>query len=72
MPHPENLIESAHGGLDGRALFSGLLAGRLKMEERNVLGGPLAELLERPITGFFRNGSCVTSPEDAGRHMVCA
>jgi len=25
MPHPENLIESAHGGLDGRALFSGLL-----------------------------------------------
>ncbi|MEO6395339.1 MAG: phosphoribosylformylglycinamidine synthase subunit PurQ, partial [Devosia sp.] len=25
MPHPENLIESAHGGLDGRGLFSGLL-----------------------------------------------
>lgn len=24
MPHPENLIESAHGGLDGRALFSGM------------------------------------------------
>jgi len=25
MPHPENLIESAHGGDDGRALFSSLL-----------------------------------------------
>ncbi|MHA6690235.1 phosphoribosylformylglycinamidine synthase subunit PurQ [Devosia sp. A449] len=25
MPHPENLIEAAHGGNDGRALFSGLL-----------------------------------------------
>jgi phosphoribosylformylglycinamidine synthase len=25
MPHPENLIESAHGGIDGRALFAGLL-----------------------------------------------
>jgi phosphoribosylformylglycinamidine synthase len=25
MPHPENLIESAHGGLDGRGLFAGLL-----------------------------------------------
>ncbi|MHB1102156.1 MAG: phosphoribosylformylglycinamidine synthase subunit PurQ [Devosia sp.] len=25
MPHPENLIESAHGGFDGRGLFSGLL-----------------------------------------------
>jgi phosphoribosylformylglycinamidine synthase I len=25
MPHPENLIEAAHGGSDGRALFAGLL-----------------------------------------------
>jgi len=25
MPHPENLIESAHGGIDGRALFKGML-----------------------------------------------
>lgn len=25
MPHPENLIEAAHGGSDGRALFSALL-----------------------------------------------
>ncbi len=26
MPHPENLIEAAHGGDDGRALFEALLA----------------------------------------------
>ena len=26
MPHPENLIEAAHGGDDGRALFAALLA----------------------------------------------
>ena len=26
MPHPENLIEAAHGGTDGRALFATLLA----------------------------------------------
>ena len=25
MPHPEDLIESAHGGIDGRPLFSALL-----------------------------------------------
>ncbi|MBI4048319.1 MAG: phosphoribosylformylglycinamidine synthase subunit PurQ [Devosia nanyangense] len=25
MPHPENLIESAHGGIDGRGLFEGLV-----------------------------------------------
>ena len=26
MPHPENLIEAAHGGTDGRALFTSLMA----------------------------------------------
>jgi len=26
MPHPEDLIERAHGGTDGRALFESLLA----------------------------------------------
>ncbi len=26
MPHPENYIEAAHGGTDGRALFEGALA----------------------------------------------
>jgi phosphoribosylformylglycinamidine synthase I len=25
MPHPENLIETAHGGMDGRALFESVL-----------------------------------------------
>ncbi|WP_127524128.1 phosphoribosylformylglycinamidine synthase subunit PurQ [Mesorhizobium sp. Z1-4] len=25
MPHPENLVEAAHGGTDGRALFAGAL-----------------------------------------------
>ena len=25
MPHPENLIEAAHGGTDGRAIFEGAL-----------------------------------------------
>ena len=27
---------------------------------------------ERPLTGFFRNGCCDTSPEDFGSHTVCA
>jgi phosphoribosylformylglycinamidine synthase len=25
MPHPENLIEPAHGGEDGKGIFAGLL-----------------------------------------------
>jgi len=26
MPHPERVIEAAHGGTDGRRLFEGLVA----------------------------------------------
>ncbi len=33
MPHPENLIEAAHGGSDGRALFEGALG----MPQRNPM-----------------------------------
>ena len=40
--------------------------------ERNVLGGLLVECCRDPMTGFFRDGSCRTVPEDVGRHVVCA
>src|SRR5215468_4871817 len=39
---------------------------------KNVLGGRLESCSIRPMTGFFRNGCCDTSPEDAGSHTVCA
>lgn len=39
---------------------------------RNVLGEKLQSCSERPVTGFFRDGCCNTSPEDAGVHTVCA
>ena len=39
---------------------------------RNGLGGLLDVCSTRPMTGFFRNGCCDTSPEDAGSHTVCA
>jgi hypothetical protein len=38
---------------------------------RNVLGGPLQTCSVAPVTGFFRNGCCDTSPEDVGSHTVC-
>jgi len=37
----------------------------------NVLGEPLLACSEEPMTGFFRDGCCNTSPEDLGRHVVC-
>jgi uncharacterized protein (DUF2237 family) len=41
-------------------------------EQRNVLGGLLANCSTRPLTGFFRTGCCEASPEDVGSHTVCA
>ena len=38
----------------------------------NVLGNPIIECSKDPITGFFRNGNCSTSPDDIGSHTVCA
>jgi uncharacterized protein (DUF2237 family) len=40
--------------------------------QRNVLGGRLTDCCTRPMTGFYRTGSCETGPEDRGLHVVCA
>ena len=40
-------------------------------DARNVLGEPLAECCTKPMTGFYRDGSCNTGPEDLGMHTVC-
>jgi uncharacterized protein (DUF2237 family) len=42
------------------------------MTERNVLGGPLEPCGTDPLTGFFRDGSCATGPQDLGSHTICA
>jgi uncharacterized protein len=39
---------------------------------RNVLGQELQVCCTSPMTGFFRNGKCDTSPQDYGVHVVCA
>ena len=39
-------------------------------QARNVLGEPLDERCSKPMTGFYRNGSCDTGPEDLGVHTV--
>ena len=42
------------------------------MTERNVLSGELEECGTDPLTGFYRDGCCSTSPEDPGSHTICA
>ncbi|NVO25117.1 DUF2237 family protein [Donghicola mangrovi] len=38
----------------------------------NVNGGPLRPCSTKPLTGFFRDGSCNTCDQDRGSHTVCA
>lgn len=40
--------------------------------EFNVLGGELVACSIDPVTGWFRDGSCRTSPQDRGSHTICA
>jgi len=42
------------------------------MTEHNVLGGPLEPCSTDPLTGFHRDGSCRTGPQDLGSHTICA
>ncbi len=45
--------------------------GRDERPARNMFGGTLEICSLKPVTGFFRNGCCDTSPEDVGSHTVC-
>ncbi|MCC5947258.1 MAG: DUF2237 domain-containing protein [Nitriliruptoraceae bacterium] len=40
--------------------------------ERNVLGGELIGCSVDPLTGWFRDGTCRTGPDDHGSHTICA
>lgn len=40
--------------------------------EHNVLGGALEACSLDPLTGWFRDGSCRTGPDDHGSHTICA
>jgi uncharacterized protein (DUF2237 family) len=41
-------------------------------EAKNILGGDLQSCCASPLTGFYRDGSCNTGPEDLGAHVICA
>tara|TARA_B100001057_G_scaffold105258_1_gene102799 strand:- start:1292 stop:1678 length:387 start_codon:yes stop_codon:yes gene_type:complete len=49
-----------------------MIAPIQKDSPKNVLGEPLQPCCTSLNTGWFRNGSCETAPEDSGRHVVCA
>ena len=40
-------------------------------EPINAVGGPLEPCSTKPMTGFYRDGSCQTGTENPGVHAVC-
>jgi uncharacterized protein (DUF2237 family) len=40
-------------------------------EPLNVLGGELHACCFDPLTGYFRDGSCRTTDDDLGTHVIC-
>ena len=42
------------------------------MGDLNVLGEELEPCGTDPMTGFFRDGCCLTGPQDVGSHTICA
>ncbi|MDQ1464511.1 MAG: uncharacterized protein QOC73_1452 [Actinomycetota bacterium] len=41
-------------------------------DDKNVLGGVLEPCGTDPVTGFYRDGSCASGPEDLGSHTICS
>lgn len=41
-------------------------------DQQNVFGEPLHECSCRPMTGWLRDGRCVSDATDLGLHIVCA
>ena len=43
-----------------------------KITQKNVLDRKLELCSNNPLTGFFRDGCCRSSPGDSGEHYICA
>ena len=45
----------------------------MQNSDLNILGTPLTPCCPTgKVTGFYRDGNCVTGPTDTGTHIVCA
>lgn len=48
------------------------MAQDISIPSKNVLGTTLKKCCDSPKTGFYRDGSCHTGPQDHGTHVACA
>ena len=40
--------------------------------KKNIMGKKITKCSTKPMTGFYRDGYCMTGPDDLGTHTVCA
>ena len=45
---------------------------RRKTYRKNILGKTITKCSTKPMTGFYRDGYCMTGSDDSGTHTVCA
>lgn len=55
-----------------RTILHYLCFENLTSTEKNVFGEPLKPCGFKPLTGFYRDGSCRSEADDVGMHTVCA
>lgn len=65
-------ISSAFATLSAKETRGEMAATAKHVGELNVLGEQLQVCGLDPLTGFYRDGFCVTGPDDHGRHVVAA
>lgn len=49
-----------------------MMSSHSALESKNVLGTALEPCCFEPMTGYFRDGHCLTDQNDYGTHTVCA
>jgi uncharacterized protein (DUF2237 family) len=49
-----------------------LLAQTISKPSKNVFLKKMSQCSESPKTGFYRDGFCLTGPDDHGTHVACA
>lgn len=57
---------------EGHEMIREVRVSEASKEPMNVLGTALEVCGCRPMTGWFRDGTCRTDARDRGRHVICA
>ena len=67
--HLGHLLKKEHHCINSVCLF--LKEDPLPIKT-NILNKPIEVCSTNPITGFYRDGYCMTGPDDHGTHTICA